>query len=698
MIKPEWAEPDWAGPSASGDARVGQMNGINTGDSAFHFGDTTYNINQDDPPERKEKVALHHLRAGMPRAAEGLLGDLLRGGHGSSKRAYYYALSLFSGRPFIDVKPALIEELEGASGIAAESPRDGWRDALDAACVLLQHACGAVPEGGASGFAAAQAKLDDLPDDRRSEINRHLDAVLDGATREYLQRSEAERVATERMQPNRQDRSWKFFEAEPVSPQPWLPSATPIDPEVRKNTSYGALFTVAGVVCLYPFLGGVGVWGGMALLAGGAWLVAEHGIAIATAEAVRQRDEQDADPDVPEEAPASPGHWVSTSFAEKLHEHVRSAFSGARRHVSGSWMAETRGVRRTLTRRLAEVYGNRRVEPEQLDWLMRWHAERCAERWVRGEPLAGSTPSPPNKSVFLKYCGFTIGLLGLVALLGAGAAWPAILIGAGGVAFAEYGTSMAASRRADVRRTQEAEQLHEDERRAYDEWLQVLADRPTDPEIGLWLSLDKQFLLWAAQSSAGLASREVLEHAMTIERMPKAREAMVPHGVPRYTHYLAKVFLLTKSGIRFVEFGYDFLTGARHNESTRNFSYRTLGSVHVSETGVRALDAMRYAVDDSARPLISEVVRLRRRVLHLNLLDGTTITVIVNRFNGLRDISAAEDRQARAREIGSEGVEATLHILEFVTAEGPEWLEREHERRERLRRSWRNADSGGLFV
>ncbi|MEU4666882.1 hypothetical protein AB0F91_02675 [Amycolatopsis sp. NPDC023774] len=698
--------PDRSGPVAQDHAHVDQQIGVNFGETTFH-NNGTYYVNQEDPPERKFKVALNHLRGGTARAAESIFADLLRNGHASTRIAYYYALSVFSERSLNEMGDEMYSRYRDANRTAARFPDDEWRTALAVVADLLS--CVWRQESGEVLDQTALTKAIDnfnaLPAGRRIEIIRHLDMMLGGAIQDHLDVVEAQRVAKARLDGGRAKRAWKFFEPTPAKPRAlgvapvnvptatwariWLGVAAFVIAVIVALSSIGSGNTALGLVALVVF--GAGFGG--ALRSGLdrelrarklAWLDAEHGYTL-------QR-----------QAMVSPGHWVSTDFVRQIHEQVDARFSEARPHVEGQWPAATEGVREYLKWRFLTLYGNAQVQAPMVNWLIRWHAKRVADGWLAGTRFgyrAGLLPSSRTAALFR--LGFAAAVAGFVGMATSQAGYVGAAVFAAVGAFLVWRPVVQVYAARQLHGEQEAagRRLFAEEQQGYDAWLAVLADRPTDAEMAVWLDLDKSHLKTSALRWASLANRDVVAHVVLTEGDPSALRAREAGGPMRYSKYVVLVFLLTRSGVREIEVDLDFLTANTLDERRTSFRYDALASARVSEVGVRYADNKRYIVrtDDTAAHLDKHT--LRKRAFRLRLLDGDDISVVVETYRRQVDVTEQEDA-ARLNSVALEasGIVGALHVLEAVAAEGRDWIAREQERRRRRSEDWRRASGPRLLA
>ncbi|MEV6897344.1 hypothetical protein [Amycolatopsis sp. NPDC051372] len=698
--------PQESGPIAQGDAQVGYQIGAIHGPTTFHD-NGTYHINQEDPPDRKFKVALNHLRGGTARAAESIFAELLRNGHAGTQIAYYYALSVFSERSLNEMGDEMYSRYQDANRTAARFPDDEWRAALAVVADLLSCVWG--QESGEALEQTALTKAIDnfnaLPIGRQIEITRHLDMMLGGAIQDHLDVVEAERVAKARLGGGRTKRAWKFFEPTPAKPRVlgvppvnvpaatwariWLGVAAFVIAVIVALASIGSGNTALGLVALVIF--GAGFGGALRFGLDRefrarklAWLDAEHGYTL-------QR-----------QAMVSPGHWVSTDFVRQIHEQVDARFSEARPHVEGPWQAATEGVREYLKWRFVTLYGNAQVKATMVNWLIRWHAKRVADGWLTGTRFGyRAALLPSSRTVALFRVGAAAAVAGFVGMASSQAGY------VGGAVFAAVGAFLVwrpvvqvyAARQLQTEQEAAGRRLFAEEQQGYDAWLAVLSDRPTDAEMAVWLDLDKSHLKTAALRRVSLANRDVVAHVVLTEGDPSALRAREFGGPMRYSKYVVLVFLLTRSGVREIEVDLDFLNANVHDERRTSFRYDALASARVSEVGVRYADNKRYIVrsDDTAAHLDKHT--LRKRAFRLRLLDGDDISVVVETYRRQVDVTEEED-EARLNFFALEasGIVGALHVLEAVAAEGRDWIAREQERRRRRSEDWRRAGGPRLLA
>ncbi|SMD20959.1 hypothetical protein [Lentzea albidocapillata] len=660
-------------------ATVGQQNAVNYGDTAFHV-EAIYHVNQGDPPERRNEVARNFLAAGVPREAERLFGDLLREGHVTSQRAYYYALSVVSGRSCGEVGGELFKNVRDARKIAQSLPDDPWQDAFTLVWRLLHLVRG---ESGAhrprENVDEVLAAFGALPPDRQEEITQHLATIQDGVTQAALEGVYAHRVVTQRMSNGRAERAWKFFEAEPAPPRPFVAAATKPEPRDWLPVGFGGFAAFIGLSSSFFGTSVLGVLLALPMIIGGAILMAHHGAWRAGASMWSQIRLNQVTPPPRQPEPRSPGHWVSTAFVREIHRIVDSRFTEARPHVAGDWPGYTAGIRAHLKHRFVALYGNAQVPAGAVSWLARWHALKVAEGWGSNALFHTSVRSP-ERDTMLYRAGMGAAIAGLFVLVFAGGFGAAIFLAPGCFLVVKGVTKIRGLHRMSALARAHDEQIFAAETQGYEEWLRLLADRPSDGEMARWLSMDKVCLKNDLVRRNNLTTHDLVTHVVMTEGANGAKRARVLHGPPRYSNYEVQIFLLTRSGVREMRVELNFLTGEARNERRNLFRYDALASASVTEVGLRAT----RGEGDCTR----EVERLRSRRFCLTLVNGRDITVVAENFRNANDSVLEDESELFLVALQTSGIDAALPILEAVAAEGSDWIDREQERRERWSRDW----------
>ncbi|TDV40126.1 hypothetical protein [Actinophytocola oryzae] len=679
---------------ASDEAHVEQQIGAVFGDAAFHRYESVYNINQSAPPHELHRVAVNHLDGGDPRHAEEILRSLLRDGHITTQRVYYYVLAVLSDRSLDEIDGEIAGSIKRAYLNFNVQP-DEWYTALEVVWRLLQcmgqqidgHLDQHLMDGTLTEFAA-------LPPRRQSEITRHLDRILNGLVQNRLAETGARWVIAERMEPRRVERAWKFFQPDPAQPRRGEVRSDSVDTAQLRRAGLGGLAFAIGLITSLttsgsrPFLAILGVL----LLGAGGYLTMRNSVDRAARAARLVAKDREHMPVAAQPRPVSPGHWVSTRFVEELYSIVDRRFQEARPHVAGNWQQDNSGVRAYLKVRLLNLYGNAEVPAPAISWLVKWHADRAAEKWRAGSLLDYRAAYVVSTRVTaLAVLGGVVAATGLAMLLGAGAAVAAVLLGAGGFHMGKGLIDLLAQRRTTAMAQAEADSLYEEELHAYEHWVALLADRPTDAEMARWLAMDKAFLKAAALNRLRLANNDLVDHIVMTEGAPGAMRARVLHGPPRYSTYVVYIFLLTKSGVRQITVDLDFLQGKARNERRNSFRYEALASASVNEKGVRV--ANHGNVPPAAIGGTLENEHLRTRSFRLTLVSGENIAVLMENFRNLSDAQLEDEAELARLALQTSGVASALHVLEAVAAEGPDWIVQANERRRRWSSNWDTTET-----
>ena len=256
------------------------------------FGDINYKVAPAASPAERFETALRLLDGNMARRASELIQEAVEKGYKSNKVAYYWTLSVLSGRPFERVKPAEYETLQNCFAMADSGKRDEWLKAL--AMIMQLMNCMTSQERGEiddDDYDQIVLAFDELGKERREEIRRHLDLIMTGALQDQLDARYAAEIRQNRMSDDRERRAWKFFE-----PNPEPPRLEEFDePEAGTGSQVAAAIGtgIAGVGLLLAlvlslphapllalvFAAGVGAGGYVLATTGRSWLLARERIA-----------------------------------------------------------------------------------------------------------------------------------------------------------------------------------------------------------------------------------------------------------------------------------------------------------------------------------------------------------------------------------------------------------------------------------
>ncbi|MFT7834923.1 hypothetical protein Q5530_02075 [Saccharothrix sp. BKS2] len=677
---------------AGGNATVEAQIGVVQGNAVFHRHETVYQAVPGDTPERRLQVALANLDAGSAHVARRLLHDLLVGEQPSTRVAYYSALAVVHGRGPRDLGSVEFAELDIAHRVAARLPRDDWWDALEVVLDLVGHAVDRAEDRGPEVLD----RLESLPRERHAEAVRHLDLVLDGVHGSGAHRARRGLIEERRQENDRRGQSWKFFEPEPAPP---LPAHLPREPS-RSGPVQLLLFVLAAAGVLYLVeeggwrLGGHSpLWDDLHLpLILGATAVGTALVGFSwyrCAFVLRQLKQAERLDNATAAGVPGGGTETERRFAARITELVGMRFEKRRR--AGDTGTDE-GPRWSLTREIVETYRGTDVGPSAINWLIRSrvgeitehrHVERSAvleevrRRFRRYVLVCAAGGAIIVGELVLSYFSPALGaVLDLLAV----AAGVCALVGQG------VGHLVAVARwRARVKRDR-AERLRLDQRH-HAELVEALRTRPDDGQIARWLDHDKAAIKMSALHRCDLASHDVLAQVTLVEGARDAARARVLLGPPRYSAYVVRVFFLTARGVRQIEVDLDLLDGSVHNERRASFRYDALASARVSEVGVRFAKGLRQLVVPDQAPVDDDDALVLSQAFSLSLVNGESITVVVENFEGLRDAEVESLDQLRNLALDTAGVVDALRVLEAVASEGREWSARELDQRH-----WRRPD------
>jgi hypothetical protein len=624
-----------------------------------------YEVNAAAPADERFEKGLKLLDGNMARRAEELIRGAVEDGYISNRVAYYWVLSVLSGRQFGHLKGEDHETLQGCFATADRKNSDEWLAALAVIKEFLncsaQYQRGKIRDGDYDGLILA---YDDLGQDRREELRRHLDLIMTGALQDQLDVKYAVEIEQNRVSGDRAGRAWKFFEATPAEPQPETLNEPRIGVGRRLVGGLGVALAAAGLLLVLvtsirhsPLVGLVfiaGTGGGGYLLArtGKRWLIAREQVAAdddrhggfsepwktsvdmqregiketAAAFSARKRrphrkpspsrryrlscsdDEDRDDDDGYEWGEDDEKDMERRRFQDKrrrfmslMASSVNSRFTREKppngENNREKWRQDTKGLREALASDYKRRYARSGIAPNQLHWLMTWHAKQAKERWKRGalreDRELVRRAAPHGALVLLWAVAVGAGLaLGLTGAFGTG-----ILYGLVAEAAVGLGCYMGLAAKLDVylvgrdlyrAESEIAVRRHRAERDEWQRWKDVLADRPADAEIARWLDYDKVYIKNKVVKELGLVNRDIIAHAVLTEGQHMSIKAREIFGPPRYSQYQVTVILLTDRGVAKISKSLDFRKGElTPGEREKVFSYDAICSADIVRVEVK---------------------------------------------------------------------------------------------------------------
>lgn len=640
--------------SAHDHAQVGQQVGVQINEVVHHK--SIYNTSPEDTPDRMHTVAKDFLDCGNPRRAEDLLRTLHHKGHATTERSYLYVLSILSERSLHQITEEMTVEIHYAMNTAGQ--RDEWQEALEVINQLLYYAHTEYREGAVEDeFATAKKLFGALHPDRQDEIDTHMSLILSGAEREWLASVRRYKVAAERMSGDRVGRAWKFFEADPRQPRRWVAAPMPSTIADWRDAVLGTAATVLAVAVMLASLTASAVMG-VPLLAAGGYAALRCMLQWHTH---RRHQHSVWAHHQPQPEPQE------MMFDKLVDQCFREGDTG------GLWET-TAGYREYLKRRLQQQYGPAGCHPYEVKWLVRWHIWQARQGNIY---LAAGSPQDQRVSN-LRTLGVVM-WVAVAAMLFVAGEYAAFLLALGGWWGISGIARLVSVSKVQALLAQDAERVFAGEWAEYLRWVQVLADRPTDPEMGRWLALDKAHLKNEALRRANLRERDLVAYVVLTERAPFARRSRVTGGPRRYEAYMVYIFLLTEYGMRTTRTYLELDTGDTRNDQHQMCTYDAVASASVMENGVRTFQ-------DDGRPSMD---RRGSRVFQLVLLNGTCIAEVrENRRATGNEPPEVDDDSKDMAPVLDASFDGALQVMEAVATEGRDWIARDRERKQRWARNW----------
>ncbi|MFC5187187.1 hypothetical protein [Actinomadura harenae] len=651
MTEPEATTANYA----EAHAYVGVQTGIVHGD---------VNIYSPPPgasPSERFEFGVSALDGGIPGKARELIGEaVLAAGLTGNRVCFHWQLALVSGRTWNEMPQEDIAALRHAPIGCDLTGGDAWADGAKTVIRLLDAA--GQPD---TDLRPLLKDFDGLGDPQRGMILRHLEPFLDGPLKDEMWSRALEEAQRDQMAEDRSERVWKFFEPDPAPPRvrpvrpPDIPTSTWVQGMVAAVVLFATAVNMANLLVrdlqlftLLVFLLGIG--GGLcAARAGAEWhFLTERRLT---------KDKEYRQPR--EHAPRT----KADGFVGKVDQHFDRYFAKyVPRNTSRSdWLTGTAGIRRSIRNEIVEVYREQRTGAEEITWLIRYRVSEVRRQWEQRTlwDYQRELAAPPAIKV--------VTLLGL-AVLTSGTIWtvgfavwtsPASAIGSMLLALPAGATAVRAWLRITMERRRyaadnaEAAKIQEGCDAAYQRWKLKLADKPTDPDMAVWLDRDRKVLLNEALHHYGLSMSDMIAHAFIEAPGSPTKRARVRNGPRRYTRYRLLLFLLTRDGVRQLNADLDFKRGTFHDRNRTNYRYEAVAAVRVrqADDGDHSFELALV----NGELVKAEMLAAAMEELHV---DETSATVSETTLDAA-------------------GLGHTLHVMEGIAAEGKLWIEQARRRR-----------------
>lgn len=619
-----------------------------------------YFVHPDASPLEKYRVGVRLLEDGIPSRAREMITDAIALGHTGAEVRFHWALAMFSARTYEDLSAEEVQRLRYVSGIVRTYPEDEWKQALRVTFDLL------AVLGTTSGETGSVLKqLQDLPSLQRNAILRHLDLMLTGGLKDDLWAETLERARAERFGNDRTRRVWAYFEPSPIGAR-----ATPPRPITAAAAAAQAalpvrmvLFLVSGVALVtlavienptraaVELLVALGA-GRIAARGGLQWWGRESRPNLAVGAVVPQPHSTAPDED---------------GFTKRVRNKFDHYFSVRTPHgfTPDTWLTHTSDVRSHLAAEIADLYRESRTGVDRVTWLIRYLAEDARNRHNNGtlfdQYRRGRTPARTKVLTVV-----ALAVLGTTALSGfvtavSGAEQPRplwaflALLGAAwsGHAATHLWLEVQRERHRVTRETQQYQEQLAARQVAHQRWKALLDEtRPSELEMETWLTCDKTTFVDEALRHHRLAWRDLITHTILVVPAPSYKRGRVRGGPWRYSHYIIRLFLFTRDGIREISSEFKFSDATRKNEQRSNYRFDALSSVQVTENVDVGYDLELVLTNGPARKF-----RVKDADAH--------------------QLSPDEDAQEiSAISLSAAGFTHTFRLLEGIAADGKGWIER----------------------
>lgn len=633
---------------AADGSTVGMQAGV-INDSTVHIHSTLYQVNSEDPPEKQFEAGRLRLEGRLPREAEHHISNARFAGLDTPEVRYFWLLSMFSMRSVRDLSREERDRvLDVAESARHEREAGRYAEPLRTVGLLVRHALKG--EGDAGSVVSS---LSVLPEERRAEIEYHLENVLSGVAKEHVWRDIVERARAERYANGRVDRAWAYFHAVPARPRV-AEVSTPADGTAGRATAILASLPAALTALLLV----IGALGNLNLTAIVALVVVGFGGVIGVRDAFAWRALHSAAA-VLDKRYETPEQKPSTWFTVNLRRNFDADFKKYRPEgiTAEAWLAETHGMRQFLQQDLAYAYvDDPSVTNSSVRWMSRYFAKDAARRWAEGTFRARQVAS--FDGVAAARCVLALGVAAVALLVAvfseadaATVLFFVISLFTTPAAVRGWYRGYAAQRIVDALRQDAANRLELLEVE-YRRWSTMLESRrPSDLEMESWLRADTTILVDDALRKYRVLWRDVIARVVVTSPHGDYRRARITGGPWWYTHMTMQVYLMTDLGVRAFGVPSNFRQGTFGPATEDTFSYDALSSARLEP-----------------RPGGSRIL-----VLTLNSGQSTVINIIPGLENSEQPSENEVYENVRLNTDAS-GIEYALHVLQGVAAEKRAWF------------------------
>ncbi|MEU3527045.1 hypothetical protein AB0E62_24765 [Streptomyces sp. NPDC038707] len=614
---------------------------------------------QDATPEEKYKLGVRFLEDGIPSRARDLIRQAIAQKYDNAEVRFHWVLAMLSTRAYHDLSTEERQQVQRASEAVRACAEGEWKNALRVAFDVL--AMRGTPDGETERVLE---RLRALSPGLRDKIVHHFDLVLTGGLKDGLWAERRMWAETERLDHQRKQRVWAYFEPDPIGPRALPPRPSTAAAARAALPVRAGLFAVvtAGLAVLAlvadPASAAVELLVALAMGLtaahfGRRWWYQEHHLKIKSRwlQIPNLRD------------PASSGDGFTNRVRQSFDHYfsVRVPYG----LIPQEWLGHTTHIRDSLAAEVAVLYRESRISVDRVDWLIRHLAEDARDRYSKGtlfDQRRLNQTSAGAKAlcvVALVVLGFmSLGLLGTVASGGGGSQLMlAVLALAGAVWSGRAAASSWLEAGGEERRLAEETREYQEQlatrQAAYQKWKSYLdATRPSELEMETWLACDKTLFIDEALRHYQLTWRDLITHTILLTPARPYRRGRVKGGPWRYSRYTFRLFLVTQDGVREVAAEFDFTNARRGNRQRSNYRFDALSSVQVTERTETGYDLELYLTNGPARNIRVKDADADQLVPGENAQELTDI------------------------HLDAAGFVHTFRLLEGIAADGKGWIDR----------------------
>jgi len=616
-----------------------------------------YFLSPDATPEEKYNVGVRYLADGVPVKAEELISEAMTADYDNAEVRFHWVLALLSTRSYRDLDRGERLRLNHIGEVIRASAAGEYRTALEAIKEIIFHL-----NGSGGDIDTAEKTILELRSELRVKINRHLHLVLRGSLKDKLWAEMKEQAEADRFSNDRLDRVWAYFHPRPIGARAREPLHEPTTVAEMARAGGGLLVLIFAV----GYLGWI-IASALNIQAILAYLLAltagYTGVRAAfdwgyRADRIRSKNQLYLSvPTVDRTSGGGFANDVSNAFERYFGKYRPNGVDRSQ------WLFGTAGIRSHLRDEIAEIYREKAVKIDEVNWLIGYLAQDIRRKWENGSLQEYLTQYHVTRSTKIK-CVLSLTALSIAMVFVAAEAahnapitsWIAVITTAISAPLTLKLLHRIDNRGRRYRDEYEDYDRNRKERKAaFTRWKARLdGTRPSEHEMQTWLQCDKTMLADEALRHYRLSWHDVIADAMFQAPAKGRARHRVRRGPWRFSRYDLRLFLITEDGVREVISELDFEHAEFNGQERNNFRFDAVSSVNVAEHS-----------DTS-------------RVLKLTLTNGPTRNIAVTEGATIdADPVLTQDDFLRIN-LSAAGFIHALRILEGIAAEGKSWIKRDN--------------------